>query len=203
MLSLASASLATASTKAASLSYIALYSTVSGLARRKWKATGPKPQSLLFENEDEYESRTLPEEPKPGRAARLRSKATDEPTPKMWAAHREAMKKTFPEGWAPPRKLSRDAMDGLRMLHAHDPEIFSTSVLAEKFKVSPEAVRRILRSKWEPTREHRAKLVERERHAKREWVVQKRSEEREQLQSLLAKRGRVLGTNKSDKLSLT
>lgn len=47
--------------------------------------------------------------------------------------------------WAPGRKLSRAAMDGLRMLHAHDPEVFSTPVLANKFQISPEAVRRILK----------------------------------------------------------
>ncbi|KDQ58615.1 hypothetical protein JAAARDRAFT_104693, partial [Jaapia argillacea MUCL 33604] len=71
----------------------------------------------------------------------------------QWVAHRTTMKKTFPQGWAPPRKLSREAMDGLRALHYHDPEQFTTPVLAEKFRVSPEAVRRILRSKWEPSKE--------------------------------------------------
>ncbi|KAA1472042.1 hypothetical protein DENSPDRAFT_742494, partial [Dentipellis sp. KUC8613] len=70
-----------------------------------------------------------------------------------WASHRASLRARFPDGWAPPRKLSRDAMAGLRSLHALDPETFTTPVLAEKFRVSPEAVRRILRSKWQPTKE--------------------------------------------------
>ncbi|KZT65299.1 hypothetical protein DAEQUDRAFT_643870, partial [Daedalea quercina L-15889] len=68
-------------------------------------------------------------------------------------AHRAAMKKAFPQGWSPPRKLSREAMDALRALHATDPEVFTTPLLASKFRISPEAVRRILKSKWEPTQE--------------------------------------------------
>jgi len=73
------------------------------------------------------------------------------------------MKANFPEGWAPPHKLSRAAMDGLRALHAHDPDSFSTPILAEKFRVSPEAVRRILKSKWQPTKEQGDRMLERER----------------------------------------
>ncbi|EJC99210.1 uncharacterized protein FOMMEDRAFT_34509, partial [Fomitiporia mediterranea MF3/22] len=67
--------------------------------------------------------------------------------------HRELMKKRFPEGWNPPRKLSREAMEGVRALHQHDPKTFSTPVLAERFRISPEAVRRILKSKWTPSKE--------------------------------------------------
>ena len=88
---------------------------------------------------------------------------SSDPTPARWAKHRASLKAKFPEGWAPPHKLSRAAMDGLRALHAHDPETFPTPVLAEKFRISPEAVRRILRSKWEPTKEQRDRLLERER----------------------------------------
>ncbi|KAJ6588755.1 hypothetical protein B0H19DRAFT_893515, partial [Mycena capillaripes] len=67
-----------------------------------------------------------------------------------WTAHRAALKSAFPGGWDPPRKLSREAMDGLRQLHRVDPERFTTPVLAERFRVSPEAVRRILKSRWAP-----------------------------------------------------
>ncbi|EMD35540.1 hypothetical protein CERSUDRAFT_37972, partial [Gelatoporia subvermispora B] len=68
-------------------------------------------------------------------------------------AHRETIKKDFPEGWAPPRKLSREAMEGLRQMHKMDPEIYTTPVLAAKFRISPEAVRRVLKSKWQPSSE--------------------------------------------------
>ncbi|KAJ6543815.1 hypothetical protein B0H10DRAFT_1668915, partial [Mycena sp. CBHHK59/15] len=70
-----------------------------------------------------------------------------------WQAHRASMKAAFPDGWNPPRKLSRDAMDGLRRLHAANPDTFSTPALAARFRISPEAVRRILRSAWAPPRD--------------------------------------------------
>ncbi|KPI43550.1 Required for respiratory growth protein 9, mitochondrial [Cyphellophora attinorum] len=47
--------------------------------------------------------------------------------------------------WA---KLSPDAMLGIKQLHASNPTMYTTPVLADQFKVSPEAIRRILKSKW-------------------------------------------------------
>jgi len=41
-------------------------------------------------------------------------------------------------------------MDGIRELHRIDPEKFTTPFLADRFRVSPEAIRRILKSKWVP-----------------------------------------------------
>ena len=97
------------------------------------------------------------------------------------ATHRRMMKERFPDGGNPPRKSSRDAMEGLRSLHAHDPTTFSTPVLAEKFQISPEAVRRILRSKWMPKRDERAKLLEKERRRKEEYIAKSIEREREEL----------------------
>lgn len=74
-----------------------------------------------------------------------------------------ALKDAHPGGWSPPKKLSREAMDGLRIMHAQNPDVFTTPILAEKFRISPEAVRRILKSKWEPTRERKQKLAMREK----------------------------------------
>ncbi|KAJ7664292.1 hypothetical protein B0H17DRAFT_1091850 [Mycena rosella] len=76
------------------------------------------------------------------------------PTPAAWQAHRATLKQSFPGGWNPPRKLSRDAMDGLRALHAADPARFPTRVLAERFRVSPEADRAKLRAR-EAQRKHK------------------------------------------------
>jgi hypothetical protein len=101
-----------------------------------------------------------------------------DPTPSRWAQHRASMKTKFPKGWAPPRKLSRAAMDGLRALHAHDPDTFSTPVLADKFRISPEAVRRILRGKWQPTPEQRARLLEREKQYRQDRNRSKRAVDR-------------------------
>lgn len=162
--------------KSAAHSFIALYSTVSGLARRNWGVTGPAPTSLLEIEEDEEGS--VRDVSHLSRGARLRRQVPEEPTPHEFKVHRETMKKHFPEGWSPPRKLSREAMDGLRSLHAHDPEVFSTPVLAEKFRISPEAIRRILRSKWTPTPEQRQKMILRERKAREEWIMARRMEER-------------------------
>ena len=108
------------------------------------------------------------------------------PTPAQAKAHREAMKKAYPSGWSPPRKLSRQAMEALRALHATDPEAFTTPMLASQFRISPEAVRRILKSKWEPTKEERTRMAERERRHREDWVKQKRVEETKRLRVLLA-----------------
>lgn len=67
-----------------------------------------------------------------------------------WQLQKEALREKFPEGWNPPKKLSPDALDGIRHLHASNPERFTTEVLAAEFKVSPEAIRRILKSRWKP-----------------------------------------------------
>jgi len=78
-------------------------------------------------------------------------------------------------------------MDGLRVLHMHDPETFSTPLLAERFRISPEAVRRILRSKWEPTPEQRSRLLQRELREKQTWIEAKRAAEREEYKALGAR----------------
>jgi hypothetical protein len=55
-------------------------------------------------------------------------------------------------------------------MHASDPERFTTPVLAENFKVSPEAIRRILKSKWQPSPEDQESRRQRwERRGERVW----------------------------------
>lgn len=192
--------------------FINFYSTVSGLKRRNWRIAsgGTTPQSLTSDVESPYggeddeasiASSSLPSGNGP------RSKVR---TPRAFAAHRQSMKEAFPEGWLPRRKLSRDAMDGLRSMHAMHPETFSTPVLAEKFRISPEAVRRILRSKWTPSREERARLLDKERKARAVWITKQRLEERDRLIALTRERdrldrmlGKVRGVNSKDKLSLS
>lgn len=71
--------------------------------------------------------------------------------PEGWAIQKEALKQKFPQGWAPYKKLSPDAMESIRHLHHVSPDQFTTPVLADEFKVSPEAVRRILKSRWRPS----------------------------------------------------
>jgi Neugrin len=66
-----------------------------------------------------------------------------------WQTQKAALKEKFGEqGWNPRKKLSPDTMEGIRALHEQFPEKYTTPVLAEQFKVSPEAIRRMLKSKW-------------------------------------------------------
>lgn len=67
-----------------------------------------------------------------------------------WQAQKAALKHKFQDGWNPRKRLSPDALAGIRAIHAQFPEQYTTSVLAEKFQVSPESIRRILKSNWTP-----------------------------------------------------
>jgi hypothetical protein len=92
------------------------------------------------------------------------AKSARPPTTKKepWQAQKEALKKKFSsEGWNPRKKLSPDTIDGIRALNQQYPDKYPTPVLAEKFKVSPEAIRRILKSKWRPSPEKAAERRER------------------------------------------
>ena len=72
----------------------------------------------------------------------------------LWQSQKIALAAKFgPQGWAPRKRLSPDALYGIRALHAQYPETYTTPVLADQFKVSPEAIRRILKGKWRPTEE--------------------------------------------------
>ncbi|KAH7626813.1 hypothetical protein B0T09DRAFT_347818 [Sordaria sp. MPI-SDFR-AT-0083] len=78
-----------------------------------------------------------------------------------WQHQKNALKEKFPEGWKPLKKLSPDALEGIRALHKQFPDEYTTEVLADKFQVSPEAIRRILRSKWRPDPEEEIERQER------------------------------------------
>jgi hypothetical protein len=82
----------------------------------------------------------------------------------QWQIQKAALKEKFgSEGWNPRKRLSPDALEGIRALHTQFPQVYSTSTLAEKFAVSPEAIRRILKSKWTP------KEAEEESRKERWW----------------------------------
>ncbi|KAI9893939.1 MAG: Required for respiratory growth protein 9 mitochondrial [Vezdaea aestivalis] len=69
-----------------------------------------------------------------------------------WQIQKEGLKKKFgDEAWQPRKRLSPDAIEGIRALHASDAEKYPTEVLASQFEVTPDAIRRILKSKWVPT----------------------------------------------------
>ncbi|KAK4098254.1 required for respiratory growth protein 9, mitochondrial [Parathielavia hyrcaniae] len=78
-----------------------------------------------------------------------------------WMTQKRALKQKFPTGWNPRKKLSPDALVGIRLLHRQFPDEYTTEVLAQKFEVSAEAIRRILKSKWTPDPEEEVERQER------------------------------------------
>ncbi|KAL8827017.1 MAG: hypothetical protein Q9191_003446 [Dirinaria sp. TL-2023a] len=83
---------------------------------------------------------------------KVKAAAGDEHKREDWQIQKQALAKKFGQaGWTPRKRLSPDALDGIRALHVQYPAKYTTSVLAEQFEVSPEAIRRILKSKWKPT----------------------------------------------------
>ncbi|KAF2154182.1 hypothetical protein K461DRAFT_123923 [Myriangium duriaei CBS 260.36] len=95
-------------------------------------------------------------------------KAAKEP----WQVQKAAIKdKLGDQTWNPRKRISPDAIAGVRSLHASDPNVYSTQRLAEYFQISPDAVRRILKSKWQPREEEAVKRRERwERRGEKKWT---------------------------------
>ncbi|PWN48650.1 asparaginyl-tRNA synthetase [Violaceomyces palustris] len=92
-----------------------------------------------------------------------------------WAINKIALAKKFPEGWQPPKLLSREAQDGIRLLHGSDPEKFDVPTIAEQFKISRESVRRILKGgKWAAGGEVRGRQDRRARERLAEASVPER-----------------------------
>lgn len=80
----------------------------------------------------------------------------------QWQVQKAALQEKFGnEKWNPRKRLSPDALDGIRTLHAKFPDKFTTPILAEQFKVSPDAIRRILKSKWKPSEEEQGDRMRR------------------------------------------
>ncbi|KAJ2962465.1 hypothetical protein NQZ79_g2303 [Umbelopsis isabellina] len=65
--------------------------------------------------------------------------------------HKYAMKEKL-EGrpWQPRNRVSREVMDEMKRLSEMDPEKWNAKTLAVEFKKSPEAIRRILKSRYTP-----------------------------------------------------
>jgi hypothetical protein len=93
------------------------------------------------------------------------------PPREPWQAQKAALAaKLNAEPWSPRKRLSPDCLAGIRALHAQYPTKYTTPVLAAQFQVSPEAIRRILKSKWVPKDEEREKRMERwERRGEKIW----------------------------------
>jgi len=165
-------------------------------SRRVAAARWPRPQNVgpLAESVGSSSSLQKPEAPWRG----PKYAKHDGPTPERYRQYRAALKEKHPEGWNPPKKLSREAMDGLRALHHTQPEVFTTPVLAQRFRISPEAVRRILKSKWTPSREREAQMFARKKAATQTWYEDKVRHEYE-----VDPQGDTPVRQRGDRLSLT
>lgn len=157
---------------------------------RNWQTSSsyPVPVPLMPTGEDSPDF-SKDEAPRVPRKPQTTLKNSGRSFPEEWRRHRRALKDAHPDGWSPPKKLSREAMDGLRIMHAQNPDVFTTPILAEKFRISPEAVRRILKSKWEPTREKKQKLAIREKMEMRDRILMERVDEtKSKIETILEKK---------------
>ena len=79
-----------------------------------------------------------------------------------WQIQKAGLQRKLGEAsWQPRKRLSPDALEGIRALHAQYPNKYTTPALATQFKVSPDAIRRILKSKWRPSDEEEEERRER------------------------------------------
>ena len=88
-----------------------------------------------------------------------------------WQTQKDALAAKFgPAGWSPRKRLSPDALEGIRTLHKQFPGKYSSPVLANHFEVSVEAIRRILKSKWRPNDDETADRRQRwDKRGERIW----------------------------------
>lgn len=88
-----------------------------------------------------------------------------------WQAQKATVREKLKgEAWNPRKKLSPDTIEGIRHLNQTQPDKFTTPVLSEHFKVSAEAIRRILKSKWRASDEELESRMQRwDKRGERIW----------------------------------
>ncbi|GAA6015310.1 hypothetical protein JCM10207_008944 [Rhodosporidiobolus poonsookiae] len=139
--------------------------TGSGAEDAAVRETGPAREARTVR-------RALGELGPPSGSKKGKGKAATDQAPALpaWKTQQLALRAKFPSGWAPPKRLSREAMDLVRSLARADPAQYTTAALAERFRISPEAVRRILKSRWEMGGEERERRERRRREAREREV---------------------------------
>ncbi|KAJ9065673.1 hypothetical protein DSO57_1017079 [Entomophthora muscae] len=100
--------------------------------------------------------------------SRLDKKSDEEmkdPSAPDWKIKKQQTKEKFQgRPWEPARRLSRAAMDRIRFLAKEMPDEYTLPKIAEEFSIPYEAVRRILKSKYQPPEE----VVERQEERRKE-----------------------------------
>lgn len=109
-----------------------------------------------------------------------------------WKRQIYALREKFgAEKWQPRKKLSREAMDGIRTLKEHSPEL-NAGDFAKMFQVPPESIRRILKSRWSPNESEVEKIsqrwVRRGERVKSDIKAEARKEREDKLQEIRDRR---------------
>ena len=104
--------------------------------------------------------------------SKTKTPVVDKPKRENWQIQKSANLSKFGDNtWQPRKRLSPDTLEGIRSLHASDPALYSTETLSSQFAVSPENIRRILKSKWRPNDDEREEREKRwERRGVRKWT---------------------------------
>ncbi|RGP68005.1 required for respiratory growth mitochondrial [Fusarium longipes] len=131
------------------------WKAIPSITEKNIKRRGKKPENegraAYGSGENKFNASGASKATEPKRP-RLKGPSSNQPQPgaAYWKVQKAALKEKFPEGWRPRKRLSPDALAGIRALNAQFPDVYTTQALAEKFEVAPEAIRRILKSKWQP-----------------------------------------------------
>lgn len=134
--------------------------------------TGRKKDSVGVKASVKAKDTTSTADARPGASRSDKDTRTPQrPRRETWQTQKEALEQKFGEtGWQPRKRLSPDTIEGIRAMHASDPASYSTQTLSEHFKVTPEAIRRILKSKWRPNDEEaQDRRVRWERRGANKW----------------------------------
>jgi len=93
------------------------------------------------------------------------------PAKETWQIQKAALGTKFKDQkWEPRKRISPDAIAGVRSLHSSDPQMYSTERLSNYFQISPESVRRILKGKWQPNEDQARDRQDRwQRRGERKW----------------------------------
>lgn len=88
-----------------------------------------------------------------------------------WIKREEALERRYGK-WNPTRKLSLQQMNDIRALSEQMPNL-RTVDFATYYNISPEAIRRILKSKWVPSDKDEGKIIKRKEKRKEERLQAK------------------------------
>ncbi|KAJ1680195.1 hypothetical protein EV182_000500 [Spiromyces aspiralis] len=82
--------------------------------------------------------------------------------------------------WEPKKRVARSTMDKICFLHREMPEVWTIEKLSQQFRISFESVRRIIKSKFVPSKERLAEMEQRHKRLHREYRLSLLSKNKQQ-----------------------